>query len=177
MALVHHRRADQGGESGVRHPRLHVDPGEEPWSVEVEVRVVLQFAATGDPGHGAKQWTKEDPWYSKITTSVEQVLLLMIRRRDNQSMVDDGHLQAKDYHLSYHFAAEGGDLTTTRAPPVICLKRFFVEHRVAEVVRRHKGPSPKTLDLDENFNIRYLIAILKFDVIYALLPPWSTTWV
>jgi len=65
--------------------------------VEVDVRVVLQFAATGDPGHGAQQWTKEDPWYSKITTSVEQ---------------------AKDYHLSYHFAAEGGDLTTTMAPPV-----------------------------------------------------------
>ena len=92
------------------------------------MRVVLQFAATGDPGHGAQQWTKEDPWYSKITTSVEQVLLLMIRRRDNQSMVDAGHLQAKDYHLSYHFAAEGGDLTTTMAPPVICLIRISVEH-------------------------------------------------
>ena len=143
--------------------------------LKLRCRVVLQFAATGNPGHGAQQWTKEDPWYSKITTSVEQVLLLMIRRRDNQLTVDDGHLQAKDYHLSYHFAAEGGDLTTTRAPPVICLKRFFVEHRVAEVVRRHKGPSPKTLDLDENFNTCYLIAILKFDVIYALLPPWSTT--
>ena len=27
--------------------------------------------------------------------------------------------QAKDYHLSYHFASEGGDLTTTTAAPVI----------------------------------------------------------
>ena len=96
--------------------------------LKLRFRVVLQFAATGDPGHGAKQWTKEDPWYSKITTSVEQVLLLMIRRRDNQSMVDDGYLQAKDYHLSYHFAAEGGDLTTTMAPPVIYLIRISVEH-------------------------------------------------
>ena len=71
--------------------------------------------------------------------------------KKRQSMVDEGHLQAKDYHLSYHFAAEGGDLTTTMAPPVICLKRFFVEHRVAEVVRRHEGPSPKSLDSNENF--------------------------
>ena len=122
--------------------------------LKLRFRVVLQFAATGDPGHGAQLWTREDPWYSKITTSVEQVLLLMIRRRGIQSMVDSGHvLQAKDYHLSYHFAAEGGDLTTTTAPPVICLKRFFVEHKVAEVVRRHKEPSPKTLDLDETYAI------------------------
>ena len=27
--------------------------------------------------------------------------------------------QAKDYHLSYHFASEGGDLTTTTPAPVI----------------------------------------------------------
>ena len=100
--------------------------------LKLRFRVVLQFAATGDPGHGAQQWTKEDPWYSKITTSVEQVLLLMIRRRDNQSMINDGHLQAKDYHLSYHFAAEGGDLTTTTAPPVISFKRISVE-KIGEI--------------------------------------------
>ena len=119
--------------------------------LKLRFRVVLQFAATGDPGHGAQQWTREDPWYSKITTSVEQVLLLMIRRRDNQLMVDDGHLQAKDYHLSYHFAAEGGDLTTTTAPPVISFKRISVENKVAEVVRRHEWPSPKSLESDGNF--------------------------
>merc|ERR1711990_1397846 len=55
-----------------------------------------QFASSGNPGHGAQQWTREDKWYSKITTSVQQ---------------------AKDYHLSYHFASEGGDLTTTTAAP------------------------------------------------------------
>ena len=34
---------------------------------------LLQFAVSGNPGHGAQQWTREDKWYSKITTSVEQV--------------------------------------------------------------------------------------------------------
>ena len=29
--------------------------------------------------------------------------------------------------------------------------KIFPSSRVAEVVRRHKGPSPKSLDLDENF--------------------------
>ena len=41
--------------------------------------------------------------------------------------------------------------------------------RVAEDVRRHKGPSPKSLDLDENFkHERFFVAILKFVKIYAL---------
>ena len=115
------------------------------------MRVVLQFAATGDPGHGAQQWTKEDPWYSKITTSVEQVLLLMIRRRDNQSMVDAGHLQAKDYHLSYHFAAEGGDLTTTTAPPVICLKRIFFRTQGGRSFAKAQRDFAKTFGLGRKF--------------------------
>ena len=28
---------------------------------------------SGNPGHGAQEWTREDKWYSKITTSVKQV--------------------------------------------------------------------------------------------------------
>ena len=37
-----------------------------------------QFAASGNPGQGAQQWTREDKWYSKITTSVQQVLILFL---------------------------------------------------------------------------------------------------
>ena len=79
---------------------------------------LLQFAVSGNPGHGAQQWTREDKWYSKITTSVQQVreedsFVLMIRKGWK-----DIWCQAKDYHLSYHFASEGGDLTTTTAAPV-----------------------------------------------------------
>ena len=42
--------------------------------------------------------------------------------------------------------------------------------RVAKVVRRHEGPSPKSLDSDENFkpNIRYFVTILRFVAIHAL---------
>ena len=36
-------------------------------------------------------------------------------------------------------------------PPQRGIKTELDGHRVAEVVRRHKGPSPKSLDLDENF--------------------------
>ena len=41
---------------------------------------------------------------------------------------------------------------------------------VAEVTRRHEGPSPKTLDSDENLrpNLRHFVAILKFVAIFAL---------
>ena len=47
-------------------------------------------------------------------------------------------------------------------------------YRVAEVVRRHQGPSPKSLELDENFKheINYFVAILRFVAIYALF--WKT---
>ena len=41
---------------------------------------------------------------------------------------------------------------------------------MAEVTLRHEGPSPKTLDSDENLrpNLRHFVAILKFVAIFAL---------
>ena len=50
-------------------------------------------------------------------------------------------------------------------PPLICPVA-----RVAEVVRGHEGPPPKSLDSDKNLspNIRYIVAILWFVAIYAL---------
>ena len=41
---------------------------------------------------------------------------------------------------------------------------IFIFTRVAELVRRHKGPSAKSLELDKNFspNICHFVAILKF---------------
>ena len=41
--------------------------------------------------------------------------------------------------------------------------------RVSEVAQKQKGPSPKSLDLDENFksNLRYFVAILRIVAIYA----------
>ena len=43
---------------------------------------------SGNPGHGAQEWTREDKWYSKITTSVEQVqaddTFLMILGKDEK---------------------------------------------------------------------------------------------
>ena len=36
-------------------------------------------------------------------------------------------------------------------PPQRGIKTDLDGHRVAEVVRRHEGPSPKSLDLDEKF--------------------------
>jgi len=70
-----------------------------------------QFAVSGNPGHGAQQWTREDKWYSKITTSVQQ---------------------AKDYHLSYHFASEGGDLTTTTAAPAGSCPENWQEMKITQ---------------------------------------------
>ena len=42
--------------------------------------------------------------------------------------------------------------------------------KLARLVQRHKGPLPKSLDLDENLSphIRYFVAILRFVAIYAL---------
>ena len=42
--------------------------------------------------------------------------------------------------------------------------------RVAEVVGRNEGPSPKSLDLEKTLstNTRYFVAILRFIRIYAL---------
>ena len=42
--------------------------------------------------------------------------------------------------------------------------------RVAEVVRRHERPSPKSLDSDENFEPYHMqfVAILEFVAIYTL---------
>ena len=42
-------------------------------------------------------------------------------------------------------------------------------NRVAEVTQRHEGPSPKSLDSDENLrpNLRHFVAILRFVVIFA----------
>ena len=44
--------------------------------------------------------------------------------------------QAKDYHLSYHFASEGGDLTTTTAAPVFLInsKRVFLSKLTSVVL-------------------------------------------
>merc|ERR1712127_1158975 len=46
---------------------------------EIDVSAIMasmwtQFAAPGDPGYGAKPWSREEPWYSKISTVVEQAL-------------------------------------------------------------------------------------------------------
>ena len=49
-----------------------------------------------------------------------------------------------------------------------CQYMGLVLNRVAEVVRRHEGRSPKSLDLDESTDIRYCVAILRFVAIYAL---------
>jgi len=54
------------------------------------------FAASGDPGHGARLWSREEPYYSRITTTVDQAL---------------------DYHRNYHYAAKGGDDATTTPQP------------------------------------------------------------
>merc|ERR1719209_2043650 len=43
------------------------------------------FAASGDPGQGAKPWSREQPWYSRITTTVDQ---------------------RWDYRLTYHHARD-----------------------------------------------------------------------
>merc|ERR1712032_1457433 len=54
------------------------------------------FAASGNPGQGAKPWTREQPWYSRITTTVDQ---------------------RWDYRLTYHHARdEMGNSTTTESP-------------------------------------------------------------
>jgi len=54
------------------------------------------FAASGDPGQGAKPWSREQPWYSRITTTVDQ---------------------RWDYRLTYHHARdEMGNSTTTESP-------------------------------------------------------------
>ena len=50
--------------------------------------------------------------------------------------------------------------------------KSYALSRVAEVPRRCKGPSPKSLNLDENlkpYAICYFVATLRFAVIYALL--------
>ena len=46
----------------------------------------------------------------------------------------------------------------------------MIPSRMAEVVQRHEGPSPKSFDSDKNLstNIRYFVRILRFAVIYAL---------
>ena len=57
-------------------------------------------------------------------------------------------------------------------PPQRGIKTDLDGHRVAEVVQRHEGPSPKSLDLDENlkpYAMCYFDATLRFAVIYALL--------
>ena len=50
------------------------------------------FAMTGDPGLGAKLWSNEDPWYSRITDVVEI---------------------ASDYRDEYHIAADQATTTST----------------------------------------------------------------
>ena len=50
--------------------------------------------------------------------------------------------------------------------------------RVAEVVRRHEGPSPKSLDSDKNFKPKHTLFCheLRFVVIYALIGDlWAKT--
>ena len=113
---------------------------------------LLQFAGSGDPGQGAQQWNREDKWYSKITTSVQQVLhSRSIGNNYEELDVGEGQPgfphQAKDYHLSYHFASEGGDLTTTTAAPVN--SSSFVNSHIFSVFskyyhsKQHQGDDEK----------------------------------
>ena len=49
---------------------------------------------------------------------------------------------------------------------------------MAKVVQSYKGPSPKSLDSDENFkpNIRLFVAILRFVAIFSLFGNhWAKT--
>jgi len=62
---------------------------------EILATMWTNFARTGDPGYGAKQWSRDEPWYSRITTQVEQKL---------------------DYRKTYHIAADDNDKSTTPAP-------------------------------------------------------------
>ena len=52
----------------------------------------------------------------------------------------------------------------------IIIYKFLGGHRVAEVVRGHGGPPPKSLDLDENFKPEHTLFCreLRFAAIYAL---------
>ena len=51
-----------------------------------------------------------------------------------------------------------------------CPVQIYCKGRVAEVVRGHGGPLPKSLDSDENFKPEYVLFCrkLRFVVIYAL---------
>ena len=72
------------------------------------------------------------------------------------------------WHQPNQFLFEWGNIVFVRKK-AYSIKDFAV-FKVAEVVRRHGGPSPKSFDSDKNLstNIRYFVRILRFAVIYAL---------
>ena len=64
--------------------------------------------------------------------------------------------------LHYHVQVNHPDeVRKEQAPAFVSLCQtailyFGALNRVAEVVRRHEGPSPKSLDLDENFKPKHM---------------------
>ena len=56
----------------------------------------------------------------------------------------------------------------------LAIKHDLQELRVAEVVRRHKGPLPKSLNLDKNFKPKHTLFCRNINICRDLRTFWRT---
>ena len=94
--------------------------------------------------------TWQEIYIAKGTISIIQALCAFNKSTPILKQISDSNFYLKNTPTSLNFT------------PTSTLTSSWC--RAAEVVRKHKGPSPKILDLDENLspNIRYFVAILRF---------------